>query len=329
MKISILGSGSFAIAISKILTDNAHDVLLWTPDINQINEINNYRTSKFYFPNYKLSKRVSATSNLSDILNFSNVIIIALPAKFIKQTLKKMKIKLKNSLEKYDFINMSKGIDNTKLLTISQIIENIIEEKNINSISSIVGASFAKNILDEDITRLVLASNYNNKKFIKKIFENNYIILDESNDIIAIEMFSSIKNVIALASGIIEGLEYKDNTHAIIHSLGIKDMQTLSSVYNINNETLLSIAGIGDLVMTSSSKTSRNYITGFNIGKGLSIEDAIKEAKTTVEGIDSIKALKKFARINKIKLHVVNSMYNIFFGLKDPREEILKLLRTK
>lgn len=329
MKISILGSGSFAIAISKILTDNSHDVLMWTVDKEQVLEINNERTSKFYYPNYKLSKKVKATTDLKELIDFSNIIVIALPSKFIKPTLKKINTKLKNNLNEYTFINMSKGIDNKNLVTISQIIESVIDKKNIKSIASITGASFASEILDKNITRFILASSYDNKKNIKKIFENDYIIVDESDDIIGVEILSSIKNVIALASGIIAGLGYKENTHAIIITLGLKEMFSLKDVFDISDNTIISNSGVGDLVLTASSKTSRNYITGYNVGKSMNIDEAIKSAKTVVEGVECVKSIKKIERKYKIKLPITHSMYNIFCGYKNVRDEINKLLKSK
>ena len=328
MKISILGSGSFAIAISKILTDNGMDVLMWTVDKDQVDEINNSNTSKFYYPDYKLSKKVKATTSLNDILTYSDVIVIAIPSKFIRTTLKKIHNKLKNNLNEYIFINMSKGMDYSKGLTISQIIENTIDNKNIKSVSSITGASFAKQILDKNITRFTLASHYDDKKEIKRIFENDYIIIDESFDIIGIEMLSSLKNVHALASGMIAGLGYEDNTHAIIITLALLEMKKLGEVYNISDKTLFSISGLGDLVLTASSKMSRNYITGYNVGRGLSIDESIKQAKTVVEGVECIKVMKRIARKEKINLPIVNAMYNIFYSYKNTKEEILKLLKT-
>lgn len=329
MKISILGSGSYAIAISKILSENMHEVLMWTVDKEQVVEINENRTSKFYYPNLQLSKKVKATTDLKELINYSNIIIIALPSKFIKPTLKKINTKLKNNLDKYTFINMSKGIDNKNLYTISQTIENVIDKKNIKSVCSILGASFASQIIDKNITRLTIASKYDDKNKIKKIFENEYIVLDESEEIIGIEFLSSLKNVIALSSGIVNGLGYKDNTHSIIITLGVKEMYILADTMNFNKDIINTISGVGDLVLTASSKTSRNYITGYNIGNGKTIEEAISAAKTTVEGVECIKVMKKIMRKYKVKLPIVEAMYNIFYRYKNVREEINKLLRSK
>jgi len=328
MRISVLGTGSFGTAISQILTDNNHEVLMWTVDIENVEEINNRRTNKFYYENFKFNNKVKATTNLNEIVDYSDYIVIALPSKFIKDTLKKLNKILKKKNAKKIFINMSKGMDYKNLITISDIIEQGIDEDYVKKICSMTGPSFAKEIVERKITKFTLASHSKDSlDDVRDIFQNDYILINYSKDMKGIEILSSVKNIIALASGIIHGLGYEDNTHAIIITEGIKEMLKLCPFYDIDTSTILSVSGVGDLVLTASSKTSRNYITGEKVGKGMSIDKAIESTKTVVEGVECAKVIYKFSKEHKIDLPITKAIYNIFYKGKNPKKEIIKILR--
>lgn len=328
MKVSILGTGSFASAIAQILTDNNNDVLLWTNDLKQIDEINTKHTNKQYYEDFKFSNKVNATSSLEELLEYSELIIVALPSKIISIVTKRINKILKHSKSKKIFLNMSKGIDYKNLITISEIIENNISSEHIKNVYTMTGPTFAKEIIERKISKFTLAGkNLNDSTLIKNIFKNDYILIDIIDDIKGVEIISSIKNIVALAAGVIDGLGYENNTHAIIITEGIKEMMKLSIFYNIDTNTILSVSGIGDLVLTASTTTSRNYITGKKVGEGQKIEKAIESTKTVVEGVECAKAMYKFSKKHKVELPITNAIYNIFFKNKDPKKEILKIFK--
>jgi len=328
MKISVLGTGCLGTAVAQVLTDNKHEVLLWTVDEKQVKEINTKRTNKFYYENFKFDEKVRATTSLEELVNYSDNIVVVLPSKFIKDTMKKINKVLKNSNDKKTFINLSKGMDYKNLITISEIIEQNIDSKNINKICSMTGPTFAIEILERKITKFIAASNIvDHLSDVKNIFQNDYILIDHSNDIKGIEILSSVKNIIALAAGILDGLGYGENAHAILITNGVKEMMKISPFYNIETDTILSVSGIGDLVLTASSKTSRNYLTGQKIGKGEKIDKAIETTKTVVEGVECAKVIYKFSKEHKINLPITTAIYNIFYKGKSPKEEILKIFK--
>ena len=326
MRVSVLGTGCLGTAVAQVLTDNKHDVLLWTVDEKQVKEINEKRTNKFYYENFKFDEKVSATTSLEEIVNYSDNIVVVLPSKFIKDTMKKINKVLKNSNCKKTFINMSKGMDYENLITISEIIEQNINNKNIYKICSMTGPTFASEIIERKITKFIAASTIGDQlSDVKKIFQNDYIFIDHSNDIKGIEILSSVKNIIALAAGILDGLGCGENAHAILITNGVREMMKISPFYNIETDTILSVSGIGDLVLTASSKTSRNYLTGQKIGKGEKIDKAIETTKTVVEGVECAKVIYKFSKEHKINLPITTAIYNIFYKGKSPKEEILKI----
>lgn len=327
MKISVLGTGSLGTAVAQMLTDNNHEVKLWTVDDKQVKEINEKNTNKSFYDNFKFDKNVSATTNIEELTNYSDYIVVVLPSNYIKETMKKINKVLKGTNNKKTFINMSKGMDYKNLITISEIIKENIDNKNINKICSMTGPSFANELIERKITKFTLAGDKKtNLDDIKNIFSNDYILIEMSNDIKGIEILSSIKNVIALASGISCGLGNKQNTQAIIITKGLEEMMRIAPFYNIKTETVLSTSGIGDLVLTASSKTSRNFITGEKVGKGQKIDDAIKTTKTVVEGVECAKVMYKFSKKHKIDLPICKAVYNIFYKGANPKEEMCNIL---
>ena len=160
MKVSVLGTGCLGTAVAQVLTDNNHEVLLWTVDEKQVKEINTKKTNRFYYENFKFDDKVKATTSLEEICDFSDYIVVVLPSKFIKDTMKKINKVLKNSVEKKTFVNMSKGMDYKNLITISEIIEQTIDSKNINKICSMTGPTFASEILERKITKFFLGVVY-------------------------------------------------------------------------------------------------------------------------------------------------------------------------
>ena len=327
MKISILGTGSFASAIAQVLTDNNNEVLLWTNDVKQINEINSKHTNKMYYDNFRFTNLVRATDNLEELLEYSNIVFVVIPSKIISDVTKRMNKILKKLNKKIHIVNLSKGMDYKNMTTISQIIEQNIDKNYIDAIYSMTGPTFAKEVIERKISKFTLATKYSNTKLIKSILENEYIIIEDSKDIIGIEVLSSIKNIIALAAGILDGLGYKENTHAILITSGIAEFQKIAPFFNMKLDTLLSVSGIGDLVLTASSKTSRNYLTCKKVGEGLDVNKSIETTKTVVEGVECAKVMYKFSRKHEIKLPITEAVYNIFYKDKDPKEEILKIFK--
>lgn len=327
MRISILGTGSFASAITQVITDNNHEVLLWTNDLKQIDEINSRHTNSIYYDNFRFSNLVSATDDLEKITEFSNIIFILLPSKIISDVTKRVNKILRKLDKKIYIVNMSKGMDYKNIITISEIIENNIDSKYIKNIYSMTGPTFANEIIDRKLSKFILATKKNDTEIIRTILENEYILIENSDDIVGIEVLSSIKNIVALAAGILDGLGYKENTHAILITEGIREFQKIAPFFNIELDTILSVSGIGDLVLTASSKTSRNYITGKKIGSGEKIDDAIKTTKTVVEGVECAKVMHRFSKEHKINLPITKAVYNIFYDDKNPKEEILKIFK--
>lgn len=325
MKISVLGSGSFASAIAQILTDNGNEVLLYTNDKEQVSEINHLKTNVRYYKDFNFSENVSATSELEDVIKFSDIIVIALPSHVIESVLKKLNKLLTN---KKIFINMSKGLDYKNFRTISEVILDNIKEKYIDNIYSLTGPSFAIEIIERKITSLMLASkNISNSSFIIHLFKNDYIYINTTVDIIGIEVLSALKNVIALCSGLLYGLGYKENTHAALITKGLEEMMLISPFYDIDIDTVYGLSGLGDLVLTAGSKNSRNFITGYKVGSGIDVDEAIKSTITIVEGVECCKVLKKFSKEHKINLPIVGAVYNIFYKNKKPEKEIMKIFK--
>ena len=308
MDIGILGAGSWGQALASVLLDSKHQVTLW-----------HYKKK---FPETK-NKKILFTSNLNDLYN-KDIILIALPSFSIKNTLNNFKFN-KNNL----IVNCSKGFDFKTQKTLSSII---IKELKIKpeQLITLSGPSHAEEVFDKIPTAVVAASySIKNAEIIQKEFSNNYFRVYTSNDLIGVEIGGACKNIVSIAAGICVGLNYGDNTIAALISRGLQEIVRFGSNYNANKNTFYGLSGLGDLSVTAFSEFSRNRKFGIKIGQGLSVENAKKEIKMTIEGISATKIIYKLSKKDKINMPIVKEVYSILFDNKNPKIAINELMKRK
>ena len=307
MNVGILGAGSWGSALSFIISDNNHKITLW-----------HYKKE---FPQNKTN--LSFTSNLNDLYN-QDILLIALPSHSIKKILKNFQINNKTIV-----VNCSKGFDVKTQKTLSSMV---INELNINpnQFVALSGPSHAEEVLNKIPTAIVAASvSIKNAQIIQKEFSNNYFRIYTTTDLIGVEIGGACKNIISIAAGICIGLKYGDNTIAALISRGLQEIIRFGSKYNANKNTFYGLSGLGDLTVTAFSKHSRNREFGIKIGEGLTLEDAQKEVKMTIEGISATKIIYNLSKKDKINMPIVNQVYSILFDNKNPKIAINELMKRK
>lgn len=321
MKITILGTGAYGLALSKVLIRNGNEVVMWTAFEEEKNELlENKKTIKL--PRFILDDKTILTTNLEEAVFNSKLIVIAIPTAFVTDVCKD----LKKYINKNQHICIaSKGIEQGTCLFIHDMIKKQIKTKNIGAIS---GPSFAIDLVNEAPVGLALASK--SKKtlnIIKKAFCNDKFKLYPTNDIIGIEVCGAVKNIIAIASGIIDGMGYPISTQAMLITESLHDIKNLIHALGGAKKTILSFAGFGDILLTCTSEKSRNYTFGTLIGNGTSI-DKIEHYKstTTVEGIYTLKSIYKLIRNKKIDIPMINIIYDIVFRNEDKNKLIEYLM---
>ena len=317
MKVTILGTGAYGLALSTVLVENNNEVVMWTTFQEEKKELLSTKKSP-KLEGFRLDDNISITTDLEEAISGSKLIVIAIPTAFVSDVCKKLKKYIKKNQH---ICIASKGIEQGTCLFIHDIIKKQINTRNIGAIS---GPSFAIDLVKKVPVGLSVASkNKNTIKLIENAFVNNRFKLHPTNDIIGIEVCGAVKNIIAIASGMIDGLGYPISTQALLITESLHDIKKLIHGLGGSKKTILSFAGFGDILLTCTSEKSRNYCFGKLIGSNTS-KEKIEEYKNniTVEGLYTLKSVYKLINKKKIDIPTINIIYDIVF--KD--EKIDKLI---
>ena len=308
-KVGILGTGAFGLALAKLSYENKNEVMAWTKFVDEKELILTTRENSKVIPGVKIEEDILITNDLSELLNFSELIIVAIPVSFLENTLKEIS---NFDLSNKHFCFASKGILENDNSLIHQIFNKYL---NSNNFSIISGPSFASELVTKTPIGLsIYASNNDTYNIVYNSLCNNHFTLDRTNDLIGLELNGSIKNVIAIASGIINGLEYSDSTKALFLTRAINDTKEIIMSLGGMESTAYTLSGIGDMLLTCSSEKSRNFQFGYKLAKNK--EEALTYLEnTTVEGYHSLKSLIGLLKRNNIENKLISLIENIV--LKD------------
>jgi len=308
MKVTILGAGAYGLALSGILAENKNRVVMWTRFEEEKNSLLTTKKSP-KLEGFILDDTVEVETSLELAIKDSELIVLAIPTAFITDVCKELKKYIKPN--QYICI-ASKGIEQGTCLFIHDMIKKHIKTKNIGAIS---GPSFAIDLVHKVPVGLSCASkSKKTREVIMKAFSNDHFKLYPTTDIIGIEVCGSVKNIIAIASGMIDGLGYPISTQALLITQSLHDIKALIHALGGSKKTILSFAGFGDILLTCTSEKSRNYSFGRLIGSGASKEE-IEEYKNkiTIEGLYTLKSIHKLIRKKNIKIPTIDITYDIVF----------------
>lgn len=322
MKIAILGSGAYGLALASRLLINQNEVEIWTYSREEKKELKESRVSK-RLPDYIIPKEITITTNMKKAVSGSKIIIIAVPAFAVDDVSKKLSKYIKPSQH---ILIATKGIeqDTCKFLT-----DVVLEYINTNRIAVISGPTFAVDIIKDVPIGLSLGTtNELTKKIITEAFTNPITKLRPTLDIIGIEVCGAIKNVMAIASGMLEGMNVPDSTKALFLTEALNDIKEIIDVLGGNKKTILSFAGFGDILMTCTSPNSRNFTFGKILGSGKKEEAKTYRENTTVEGLYTLKSIQKLLQDTGASIPIIDLIYEIIYNDKD-KEEMLKFLIEK
>ena len=312
MKISILGTGAFGMALASVFHDNKCSIKMWTNNEDEMNMLLSKRKSDKI--DYDIPSDIVISTDMEEVVNDTDIIVMAVPAKYVGDTSKVLNKYYKKSQV---ICIASKGIEQNSCLFLYDVIRNNINTPNIGVIS---GGTFAVDIIKKVPVGFSLASrsNYSNE-IITKAMENDYVKLRHTRDIIGTEICGSIKNVIAIAAGMLDGMGYPISTSTMFITESLHDIKALIKTLGGDKNTILSFAGFGDILLTCTSVKSRNYTLGRLIGEGKSKEEVDKYIEsTTIEGLYTLYSIKKLLRNKKIKMPIINLIYDIIVNEKEP-----------
>ena len=310
-KISIIGAGSWGTALANILCENKHSVLLYDNDVNTVNDINNSHINK-KMPDVLIDKTIKATSSILELLNYSDIIVISIPTKVIRNVLDEIKL-LINSPKL--FVNTSKGIEPETFKRVSEIVYEIIPNEFIKGFVALTGPSHAEEVvLKLPTTICSVSENYEHAKLIQTIFGNhtNFRVYTGS-DLLGSELCGAIKNVYAIASGMLEGLGFGDNARAGLITRALVELRRIVIKLGARPETLFGLTGVGDLIVTTTSHHSRNFQAGVSLAKGTSLEDTINSMSMVVEGARTCLAIYEIINKLDIDAPIITAVYRVLY----------------
>jgi len=316
MKVTILGTGAYGISLALMFNKNTKDITMWTKFENEREMLENEREHKKVLPDVIIPDNISFSNNMEEAIEGAELVVIAIPAAFCDNVFSE----LKNYIKKEQHIVIAtKGIEQDTCLFITDVLEKYIKTKNIAVIS---GPSFAVDIARNVPIGLSLATkNKKTEELLKTYLQNDVLKLRQTNDIIGTEICGSIKNVIAIASGMLEGMNMPESTQAMFITESLHDIKELIKALGGDGKTILSFAGFGDLLLTCTSTKSRNFRFGHMIGEGRS-KNEIQEFinTTTIEGLYTLKSIHKLVHNKKVNIPIIDLIYDIVFNDVNPNE---------
>ena len=327
-KLTIIGAGSWGTALARIISDNNYPVILF--DVNQtvVNEININHTNKDKLPNGKLNEYVSATTNLEYAISYGDIIVIVVPTAVSRLVLKQINGVIKSPKL---FVNASKGIEPDTYKRVSEIVYEEVNNDYIQGFVALSGPSHAEEVILQMLTLVTATSNnLEHAKTIQRIFSNqSYFRVYAQTDLIGVELCSSLKNIIAIASGMIAGLGYGDNARAALITRGLVEIKRIATFLGAEEMTVYGLAGLGDLVVTCTSLHSRNYQAGYKLASGKDLNQTLSEMSMVVEGARSSVAAHQIIKENNIYAPIIESVYDVIYNKLDPKVRILDLMKNE
>jgi glycerol-3-phosphate dehydrogenase (NAD(P)+) len=320
-KIGIIGAGSWGIALSVLLHNNGHEITIWSAIESEIEMLKTEHEQKDKLPGVRLSEDIVFTTDLSKAVEGKDILVLAVPSTFTRSTANKMREFVADGQK---IVNVAKGIEEATLMTLSAIIEEEIPQADVAVLS---GPSHAEEVGRGIPTTIVVGANTKETaEYIQNIFMSNVFRVYTSPDVLGIELGAALKNVVALAAGIADGLGYGDNTKAALITRGIHEIARLGVAMGARFETFCGLSGIGDLIVTCASMHSRNRRAGILIGQGKTMEEAMAEVKMVVEGVYSAKAAMGLAKKYNIELPIIEQVNEILFNGKDASTAVQDLM---
>ncbi len=324
-RILVIGGGSWGTSFANYLSYIFKEIRIWVREEDIRDNINKNHENHVFLKGIKLNKNLIAVKDLKQEVDNSQILIFAIPSKFIRNIFKSLKNNIKNN---HIIINLSKGIESESLLTISNIAKEVFELNILNQWITFSGPSFARELADKNPTAIVSAS-INNRILheIQSIFSSEILRIYTSNDLIGVEIGGSIKNIIAIASGMIRGLGYGYNSTASLVTRGMVEISRLGIKLGAKKETFWGLAGIGDLMLTCFGPLSRNFQLGEKIAKGNTLEQIQNSTPMVAEGVETTKAVMKLSEKLDLDMPITKNVYNVLFNEMKPNEALKSLMK--
>lgn len=318
--IAVMGAGSWGTTLASLLAEKGYDVSLWAFEKEIADEINNRFTNGTYLPDVTLPQGLKATNDLEDAVKKARYILNVVPTQFTRSVFKEA---VKYIHENAVVVSASKGIEHGTLLTVSSILNEI----SGNQSAVLSGPSFAKEVINKLPTAVTLATNNpDSGLLLQEIFNTGYFRVYTHSDILGVELGGALKNVIAIASGISDGLGLGHNARAALITRGIAEMTRLGENMGADKRTFSGLSGMGDLVLTCTGALSRNYSVGIKLGQGMKLSDILSSTKSVAEGVATALSAFELSQKFGVEMPIVEQVYKVIYKDKNPAEAVNVLM---
>jgi glycerol-3-phosphate dehydrogenase (NAD(P)+) len=321
----MIGAGSFGTALAIVLARAGNDVQMWARESEIAYRINNHHINDAYIPNVTLPDSITCHTDLEATLQDRQIVVFATPSHAVRDMAEKVKPHLSGS---EIIVSVSKGIENESYLTMSQVLTDVLSGKIIEDhIGVLYGPSHA-----EEVSRFrpttVVATAYSKStaRTIQETFMTPMFRVYLNTDITGVEIGGSVKNIMAIAAGIVDGAELGDNAKAALITRGLHEMKRLGMRLGASQDTFAGLTGMGDLIVTCTSEHSRNRFVGYNIGQGKKLDDIINNMNMVAEGVKTTRSVKGWAKQLGVEMPITDAVYSVLFEDKDPKDALYELM---
>lgn len=321
MKIAVLGDGGWGATLSILLCKKKYDVTLWGVFPAYISYLRDRRENTKFLPGIKIPQGLKISDSLKEATAGAEIIVLAVPSQFIRSVLKKLR---SLNLTKAIFVNVAKGIENSTLMRMSEVIKDVLGNVKVVTLS---GPSIAREVAMGVPTTAVASSD--DRKLAEKaqdIFGTETFRVYTSDDLTGVELGGSLKNIIAIAAGMNDGLGFGANSKAALLTRGLVEMARLGAAMGASKDTFSGLSGMGDLITTCISKHGRNRWLGEEIGKGRSLSEIQKETEMVVEGVATTESAYELAKKYKVEMPITEQIYEVLYDDKDPKKAVVELM---
>jgi glycerol-3-phosphate dehydrogenase (NAD(P)+) len=323
IKIGVIGAGSWGTTLANHLIRKGHCVTLWVYEKELCEIILKERRNPIYLPDILIEKDILPTNSIEEACNNKDIIIFVVPSHVIRGVIKKAVPFINKGI----VISATKGIENKSLLTTSQILKELLPERMHKKISVLSGPSFAREVAIGLPTAVAVASEeIGVAQYIQGLFSTPFFRIYTNSDVIGTELGGALKNVIAIAVGISDGLGLGNNARAALITRGIAEMIRLGTKLGANPITFSGLAGFGDLVLTCTSDLSRNRTVGLKLGQGMNLREVLQDMKMVAEGVKTTKAVFELAKRHDVEMPITEQVYKVLYKGKSPYDAVKTLL---
>lgn len=323
--VAVLGDGGWGTTLALVLEANGLKVRLWGAFPDYVEQIRRRRENEKFLPGFHIPERVEPTSDLGEACRDAQVVVLAVPSQYLRGVLRRLR--KETEFRRKNYVNVAKGIETRTLMRMSEVVHDELGPVHLSVLS---GPTIAREVaLKMPSAASVASSNRKLVSAVRRMFTTESFVLYESDDVIGVELGGSIKNVIAISAGIVQGLGYGSNTRAALFARGVAEMARLGRAMGAHRETFMGLSGLGDLATTCLSPHSRNRWLGEEIGKGRPLRQVLGQTEMVVEGVETSRAAVRLARRHRVSMPIVEAVHGILYRRHEPRAAVRGLMKVE